>query len=81
MKVSCYAGYRGEETPRRFTLETGGPGSGRREVEVVAVEARWREPGWRAFRVCGDDDRTYELRQDVESGRWELRALERARTW
>lgn len=76
MKVSCYAGYRGEETPRRFTLEAGGPGSGPREIEVVDVEERWREPRWRAFRVRGDDGRTYELRQDVESGRWEVRAIE-----
>ncbi len=25
MKVDCYAGYRGEETPRRFEIEPGGP--------------------------------------------------------
>jgi len=74
--VSCYAGYRGEETPRRFTVETDEPGSAHREIEVVAVERRWREPRWRAFRVRGDDGRSYELRLEVESGRWEARALE-----
>lgn len=74
MKVSCYAGYRGEETPRRFTLETGETCAGPRDVQVVAVEERWREPRWRAFRIRCDDGRSYELRQDVESGRWELLA-------
>lgn len=70
MKVSCYAGYRGEETPRRFTLEAEDGGS--REIDVVAVEERWREPHWRAFRVRGDDGKSYLLRQELDSGRWDL---------
>ena len=65
VEVECYAGYRGEETPRRFTL------AGRR-VGVVAVEARSREPRWRVFRVRGDDGREHRLRQAVDSGQWEL---------
>jgi hypothetical protein len=65
IEVECYAGYRGEETPRRFTL-------GGREVQVVAVVERWREPRWRVFRVRGDDGREYRLRQAIGSGRWEL---------
>jgi hypothetical protein len=63
--VERYAGYRGEETPRRFTL-------GGRKVQVVAVVERWREPRWRGFRVRGDDGRENRLRQAVGSGRWEL---------
>ncbi len=44
--VECYAGFRGDETPRRFFVND-------REVEVVAVEGRWREPRRRIFRVGG----------------------------
>lgn len=69
MTVSCYAGYQGEETPRSFTVEDGGA----RRIAVTEVEARWREPGWRAFRVRGDDGRCYLLRQEVASGDWEVR--------
>lgn len=64
--VECYAGSRGDETPRRFFV-------GDREVEVVAVEGRWREPRWRIFRVRGDDGAVYRLRQAVDTGRWELK--------
>jgi hypothetical protein len=65
LEVECYAGYRGEETPRRFTLDD-------RTVEVVAVVERWREPHRRGFRVRGDDGRAYRLRQAADTGRWEL---------
>ena len=63
--VECSAGYRGDETPRRLTLVG-------REIEVVTVEGRWREPDWRIFRVRGDDGAVYRLRQAVDTGRWEL---------
>lgn len=68
--VECYAGYRGEETPRRLTLAG-------RTIEVVEVIERRREPGRRGFRVRGDDGRTYGLRQDMKSGAWEVEAVER----
>ena len=65
VKVECYAGYRGEESPRRFTVAG-------RKVEVVTIEAQWREPGSRVFRVRGDDGRVLSLRQSESSGEWEL---------
>jgi len=63
--VECYAGYRGEEAPRRFRL-------GGRRVEVEEVIDRWLEPGRRYFKVRGDDRGVYILRHDPGAGRWDL---------
>jgi hypothetical protein len=65
LRVECYAGYRGEETPRRFTIGTRG-------IEVLEVIDQWLAPDHRYFKVKGDDDGIYILRHDVASGRWEL---------
>lgn len=68
--VECHAGYRGEETPRRFTL------SGR-TLEVTEVLDRWLAPEHRYFKVRGPDG-VYVLRQDVSGGTWELTAFTRS---
>ena len=65
VRVECYAGYRGEETPRRFTI-------GSRGIEVLEVIDQWLAPDHRYFKVKGDDDGIYILRHDVASDRWEL---------
>jgi hypothetical protein len=70
LRVDCYAGYRGEETPRRFEI-------GRRRVEVVEVIDRWFGPDHRFFKVRGDDGVVYLLRYDDGADRWELKTLER----
>ncbi|HEY6004664.1 MAG TPA: hypothetical protein VIV57_17450, partial [Anaeromyxobacter sp.] len=70
VKVDCYAGYRGEETPQRFEID------GRR-VEVVEVIDRWLGPDHRYFKVRGDDGALYLLRHDEPADRWELKMLER----
>lgn len=62
--VECYAGHRGEETPRRFTL-------GSRMVEVTKVLDKWLAPDHRYFKVLGDDAATYILRC-AEPAEWEL---------
>ncbi len=62
--VDCYAGHRGDETPRRFTC-------GDRLVEILAVVAQWRTPDHLYFRVRTAGE-TYTLRQDVTSGGWGL---------
>ncbi len=72
VRVECYAGYRGEETPRRFFL-------GERAVDVVEVIDRWLAPHHRYFKVVGDDRATYILRHDVATARWELTLFERRR--
>ncbi len=68
--VDCYAGYRGEQTPRRFTR-------GDQLVEILAVVAQWRTPATRYFKVRTADE-TYTLRQDVTSGGWELTEVGRS---
>ena len=65
IQVECYAGHRGEQTPRRFTLEN-------RRVEVVEVVDAWLEPDHRCFKVTGDDGVDYLLRHDVRGDSWQL---------
>jgi hypothetical protein len=65
VRVDCYAGYRGEETPRRFTLRD-------RQLEVVEVVDRWLDPSHRYFKVRADDEAVYILRHEVTSGAWEM---------
>jgi hypothetical protein len=67
-RVICYAGYRGEEEPRRFSW-------GEEEREVVEILDRWLDPRHRYFKVRAGDDRYYLLRHAVESEFWELREL------
>jgi len=68
--VECYAGYKGEETPRTIVL-------GGRRIAVADVIDRWLAPDHRYFKIRGDDDHLYIIRQDVESGDWMLTMFER----
>lgn len=65
LRVECYAGHRGEETPRRFWL-------GSRSIEIAEVIDRWLAPDHRYFKVLGGDDAIYILRHDAVSQQWEL---------
>ena len=73
IRVDCYSGYRGEETPRRFWLEE-------RLVEVKEVVDRWLDPEHRYFKVLGDDHSTYILRHDSVAFEWELTFYRREKT-
>lgn len=68
IQVECYAGYRGEEEPRAFTM-------GERRCTVVDILDRWIAPEHRYFKVQADDGRTLILRHDIASGDWELASL------
>jgi hypothetical protein len=63
--VQCHAGYRGEETPRRFFLHN-------RQIEVVEVIDRWLAPDHRYFKVRDSDGGVSIIRHDVFGDRWEL---------
>ena len=65
VRVECYAGYRGEETPRRFFLGT-------QRIEVSDIVDRWLAPDQRCFKLRGDDGGEYILRHDTEGGGWTL---------
>jgi hypothetical protein len=68
--VACHAGYRGEETPRRFQLGDG-------YVEVAEVVDRWLAPDHRYFKVHDTQGDLYILRHDVAADRWELTLFRR----
>ena len=65
LRVECYDGYRGEETPRRFYL-------GERGIEVVAVVDRWLAPDHRYFKLEDAEGHRYILREETENHLWEL---------
>ena len=65
IEVECYAGSRGEETPRRLLV-------GEKPIEVVEVLDRWLAPDHRYFKCLGADGATYIVRNDVQAGTWEL---------
>ena len=70
--VSCYAGYRGEETPQRLMF-------GERHVEVSEVLDRWLDPGHRYFKLRGDDGGVYLVRHDTREDAWELTMFDSGR--
>lgn len=65
IEVHCYAGYRGEESPRWFRI-------GRNTITVAEILDRWMGPDHRYFKVMGADDAVYILRHDIAGCQWEL---------
>ena len=65
LRVECYAGHRGEETPRRVYLDG-------RSVAVDEILDRWLAPEHRYFKILGSDGAIYIIRHDVSADAWEL---------
>jgi hypothetical protein len=65
VQVECYAGHRGEETPRRLRLDG-------RSVELVEVLDCWLGIDHRYFKMRGADGATYILRYDGVRGCWAM---------
>ena len=70
IKVDCYAGYKGEQYPRRFTL-------GELILEVSEIEDQWYSPSSQYFRVRASDGNIYVLLHDQERECWSLEAFRR----
>lgn len=68
IRVECYAGYRADQRPVRFTLAG-------RSFEVREVEDQWYAPGAVYFRVVAEDDHRYVLRHDEAQDLWTLEAF------
>jgi len=68
--VEAFAGYKGEKTPRSFTLEG-------RILQVEQVVDRWDSDTHSYFRVNASDGHRYVLRLDLDEDCWELIMLER----
>ncbi|MGR8940369.1 MAG: hypothetical protein ACU83P_02150 [Gammaproteobacteria bacterium] len=65
IRVDCYAGYKGEETPRRFFMND-------KAVEIDEVVDRWLAPEYSYFKVRAGENDIYILRHDLSAQRWEL---------
>lgn len=65
LSVDAYAGYKGEETPRSFTLDGV-------TLRVTRVVDRWYSETHCYFRVLASDDRRYVLRYGLDEQRWEM---------
>ena len=74
LKVECYAGYKADERPLRFSLGTGGEG---RTLEVKEVLDQWYGVGYRCFKVLADDGDIYILRHQEPEDVWTLDAFRR----
>lgn len=61
IKVACYAGYKGEETPKRISMADA-------VIQVVEVLDQWLASDHRYFKCLGDDGGVYLIRHDVASG-------------
>ena len=68
--VEAFAGYKGEKTPRSFTVEG-------KTLQVVRVVDRWYTDTHSYFRVQASDGQRYVLRLDLDEDCWELIMLER----
>jgi hypothetical protein len=66
-RVECYAGYKGEQYPRRFAL-------GDKLLEVEQLEDQWYSPSSQYFRIRAADGHIYILRHDQEKESWSLEA-------
>jgi hypothetical protein len=72
IKVECYAGYRGEETPRFIWFQS-------RKIEVKKVLDRWLDPNYRYFKISDPEDEIYIIRHDMNTGAWGLTFYQEAR--
>jgi hypothetical protein len=71
VRVECYPGDAGEETPQRFYV-------GARSVAISEIVDRWLAPDYRYFKVRGADGHTYLLRHDVTAAHWALTQFRRS---
>ena len=68
IKVECYAGYKADQRPTRFTL-------GDQVLQVKEVEDQWYSPSAMYFRVRACDGHIYILRHDEVKDVWSLDAF------
>jgi hypothetical protein len=71
IRVECYSGYRGDETPRVIWI-------GDNRIAVSEVMDRWIAPDHRYFKFRGEDGGIYIIRHDTESLTWELTFFQNA---
>jgi hypothetical protein len=67
IKVECYAGYKADQRPIRFTM-------GGNALEIERIEDQWYSPSALYFRVRAGDGNIYVLRHDEDQDCWTLDA-------
>lgn len=73
LKVECYAGYKADQRPLRFTTAV----RGLRTYEVKEILDQWYGVGYQCFKVLADDGNIYILRHDEANDEWTLDAFRR----
>lgn len=87
LRVECYAGYKADQRPLRFSFVTA-PGkpdlrlarsavSRGRTYQVTEVLDRWYGPDYECFKVRADDHNLYVLRHQLGQDAWTLDAFRR----
>lgn len=71
IRVECYAGYRANQRPVRFTLRG-------RTFEVCDIDSQWYSPRAIYFRVRADDGNFYILQHDEADDCWTLEGFRAA---
>ena len=71
IRVQCYAGFKADERPQKFTLRG-------RDFNVNVVDDQWYSPAAVYFRVRADDGNYYVLRHDEVQDSWTLDAFRAA---
>jgi hypothetical protein len=82
LHVECYSGWKADERPLRFALESPGPNTpdggetgarpSARSYEVKEVLDQWYGPDYQCFKVFTDDGNLYILRHDFRGDTWTL---------
>ena len=75
LRVECYAGYKADERPLRFTPQK----AGARTYEVREVLDQWYGVGYRCFKVRADDGDVYILKYSETEDAWTLESFRRER--
>jgi hypothetical protein len=65
VRVECYAGYKGDEYPKRLHL-------GDQVLDIREIEDQWYSPAAEYFRVRASDGNLYILKHDQEMHCWSL---------
>lgn len=73
LKVQCYAGYKADERPLRFTPQA----KDARTYEVKEVLDQWYGVGYRCFKVRADDGAVYIIRHQEQEDIWMLDSFRR----
>ena len=65
VKVKCYSGSTYADRPQSFLWQG-------RQNKVSKIEAEWREPGKKFFRVVTEDEKRFELCYNEAHDKWWL---------